>query len=64
MKLSGGKYGGFELLENTIELEGQSFPIVFGNNPSEFFVDDNLSEKLFYRIDETAVVYFKVITIE
>ena len=53
MKLSGGNYGGYELIDDNIIVDGNALPITHGQNQNEFFIIDEIGQKWFYRIDDS-----------
>lgn len=50
MKLSGGNYGGYELMTNSIKLEDKTLIVTFVNDLEFYIIDDNGS-KWYYNIN-------------
>lgn len=55
MKLSGGNYGGYELIGDNIVVDGNTLPVTYGQNQNEFFVIDEIFQKWFYRTTDSIV---------
>lgn len=49
MELTGGYFGGYHLVQNNVELDGNVLPITNTSNPDEFFVTDESNNNWFYR---------------
>ena len=57
MKLTGGNYGGYEIINNQIVLEDNTLEINQTNLENEFYILDDNQDKWFYLIGADIAIF-------